>query len=1093
MKQPALRILILAFDSDGVTALKNLIASSGKGRGMPAWAVEHIIINESRPELPAIQNSDCILLVDHHTPADIPKSFSGSRMSAVLSSARRQNPVAPILLFDCLSSPHLRAEAMLLGASHCMSLNELDPASLIAAIDFSYERRFMEAELRSRLSFDKLITKLSMQFINCTPDQIRREVDRALQLLGGHIGASRSFIFLRHENGAVTEEFEWCAPGIPSAANPQLLLQFDELGWIAERLSSAGVLIVADKSSLPPEARRLGLLMEERGVASLALFALRSRSDMLGALGFSVIVPRKTWHAETVRLLTIAAEILANALQQHQVQRELRRSELRYRTVVQGLGEGILLCDTEDRILQVNDRLAEITGYSVDELVGSTASSLLLPQGEEHLLRERTAQRLKGVSERYEIRLQRKDGTRFWAQINATPVYDDHGNISATLGAVTDVSGQIAAVEALRASEEKYRDLVETSSDLIWSVDLEGRITFINSACRAVYRREPEELIGMRFLDLVDPSCREKDLELFQAILEGKEIFQAETRHMRPDGSSIALSVNAIPLRGPERDIIGATGTASDITLRRTVEYELKSQREFLRQVVDLAPILILVKDHQCRFTLVNQAFAAQYGLTPEEIIGKLDTEIHPNKAEAQEFFEETKRVIETLEPLEVLERALTDPRTGEPRWHYTIRKPLILPDGRPPQVLTVATDITPRRKAEDEALRLEKQLLQAQKMEAIGQLAAGVAHDLNNALGAVVGHLQLLQLSPDLSPSVANSLEIALSGCERALSLIEQLLGFSRQGKYNLEHHSLRSLVDDTVAFLSKIIEKDIVIRFEGTAEDYSVHVDAGQIQQALTNLIINAKQAMPAGGTITFRFGTSDVPEPRTFNPKAKHTRFAVLSVCDTGPGISPSIADKVFEPFFTTKQSERGGGTGLGLAMVYGILQSHGGWVDIDPTYKGGACFRLFLPLQGDKITMVGDREPVNARALESSSGNILVIDDEPILVDLTRRFLEIAGISSVGFTSGEEAVRWYETNHSSIDLVVLDMKMAKMDGPTCFAALRAINPKVRVAILSGYVQDESAQQLLASGALRFFQKPLKYPELVRWITSELTKSN
>lgn len=1092
MGQTSLRILILASDSASVTGLRELLAQGLRERGKDAWTIEHMVINEARPELPAIQNSDCILLVDHGASLDTRKSFSDSRISAVLASTRRQNPVAPILLIDHLSTPHLRAEAMLQGASHCLGLNGLDAATLISSIEFSYERRYMEAELRSRLAFDKLITKLSMQFINCTPDEIRQEVGRALQLLGGHIGASRSFIFLRHDDGAIVEEFEWCAPGISPMADSRVSLRFDEFGWVADRLNAAGVLIVSDKNVLPPEANRLATLMEDRGVASLALFALQSRGGLIGALGFSVIVPRNTWHAETVRLLTIAAEILASALQQHRVQRELFRSELRYRTVVQGLGEGILLCDLEDRILQVNDRLAEITGYSVDELVGSTASSLLLPAGEEHLLRERTAQRLKGVAERYEIRLQRKDGSRFWAQINATPVYDDHGKITATLGAVTDVSGQIAAVEALRASEEKYRDLVETSSDLIWSVDLEGRITFINSACRAVYRREPEELIGMRFIDLVDPVCREKDLDLFQDILEGKEIFQAETRHVRADGSSISLSVNAIPLRGPDRRIVGATGTASDITLRREVEHELKSQREFLRQVVDLAPILILVKDHQCRFTLVNQAFAAQYGLTPEEIIGKLDTDIHPIKAEATEFFEETKRVIETLEPLEVLERALTDPRTGEPRWHYTIRKPLILPDGRPPQVLTVATDITPRRKAEDEALRLEKQLLQAQKMEAIGQLAAGVAHDLNNALGAVVGHLQLLQLSPDLSPSVSNSLEIALSGCERALSLIEQLLGFSRQGKYNLEYHSLRALVDDTVAFLSKIIEKHIDIRFEGISADPSVYVDAGQIQQALTNLIINAKQAMPSGGVITFRFSTAEVTEPRTYNPKAKGTRFAVLSVCDTGPGISPGIADKVFEPFFTTKQSERGGGTGLGLAMVYGILQSHGGWVDIDQSYKGGACFRLFLPLQGDQAIMVGDQESARTRAPEASSGNILVIDDEPILVDLTRRFLEIAGISSVGFTSAEEAVRWYQDNHASIDLVVLDMKMAKMDGPTCFAALRAINPKVRVAILSGYVQDEAAQQLLSSGALRFFQKPLKYPELVRWITSELNKS-
>ncbi len=1076
------RVLILAHDGDTAEKVSNALRSFCRQpptiTTQPLSPVTHESLRSWGAQLIVV--IDDPMAAVPWCPVAIP----------VLESLRSADLLTPIVFISHQESADAQAQALLAGASDCLFDSEVSPSTLECAIQRSFARREVDVKLRERLVFDKLITKLSMQFIHRTPDEVRGEVTSALSVIGRHIQASRSFIFLHNDDGSATQEYEWCAEGVPALKDHREPISLLSLKWVTDTLSSMGAILVSDSSPLPPEAVALSTIIQESGVKGLALFPLESRGTLIGSVGFSTLSARALWSPETVRLLKITANILGAALQQRKVQRALHLSELRYRTVVQGLGEGILLCDPSDRILQVNDRMGEITGYSSAELIGQVADEFLLPPGDAHLLREHTAKRLQGENERYEIRLKRKDGSQFWAQINATPVYED-GKIIATLGAVTDVSAQKESSEALRASEEKYRDLVETSSDLIWSVDLSGRITFVNSACRAVYRCEPQELIGKLFTDLVDPTCREKDMELFRAVLGGKEVIQAETKHLRPDGSTISLSINAIPLRGPEQEIVGATGTASDITRRREVEDELRAQEEFLRQVVDLAPNLILVKDSNFRFTLVNQAFASQYGLTPAEIVGKTDADIHPNKKEAATFVEECKYVLSSLQSCETLECPITDPQTGEIRWHYTIRKPLVLPDGRPPQVLTVATDITLRRKAEMEALRLEKQLLQAQKMEAIGQLAAGVAHDLNNALGAVVGHLQLLQLSRDLSPSIANSLEIALGGCERALSLIEQLLGFSRQGKYNLQTHSLRKLVDDTVSFLSKVIEKDIEIRFEGDGRDYMVQVDAGQLQQALTNLIINAKQAMPKGGTITFSFEKRNIPDPSAFNAKAVDKQYVLLSVSDSGSGIDPLIAHKIFEPFFTTKQAPRGGGTGLGLAMVYGILQSHGGWVDIDSSYEEGACFRMFLPLRSNEGTNMNQSSGDRNAPISPSSGTVLVVDDEPILVDLTRRFLEIAGIASVGFTSPEEAVVWYRDNHSTIDLVVLDMKMAKMDGPACFAALREINPKARVAILSGYVQDEAAQQLLSNGALRFFQKPLKYPELVRWITVELSE--
>ncbi|MEI2763975.1 MAG: PAS domain S-box protein [Methanothrix soehngenii] len=613
------------------------------------------------------------------------------------------------------------------------------------------------------------------------------------------------------------------------------------------------------------------------------------------------------WQPNIVRLLKIAGEILANALEQQRVQVALKESELRYRSVVDALGEGIIYSDPDDVILHINSRFCELTGYSASEMLGKKALASS-PQEEWNKLRDRTRKRLQGIAEQYEIQLMRRDGTRFWARINATPVRDMSGTIVATLGAITDISERKRAIEALRSSEKKYRDLVETSSDLIWSVGLDGTVTFVNSACRSMYGYEPEEMLGIPFWKFVDESVSEKDRALFHSILTGRQIFQAETRHRRKDGSLISLSINAIPVRGEDGEIIGATGTASDISERKHVEEELRSQREFLRQVIDAVPSYIFVKDSSMRFSLVNEAFASAYQKRPEEILGKSDHDIHPSASDADAFVADCKEVLRSMKPKLVLEDAITNPLTKSVQWHYTIRTPLILPDGSPPQVLTVATDITERKRAEEEALRLEKQLLQAQKMEAIGQLAAGVAHDLNNALGAVVGHLQLLQMSQDLSTSIRNSLDIALGGCERALSLIEQLLGFSRQGRYNLASVSLRDMASETLAFLSKVIDKGIEIRIVGIEENLHVHADAAQIQQAITNLIINAKQAMPRGGALTLAFDHVHVPYPESRNPRALPGHYGVLRVSDTGSGINPSIIDKIFRATPSPQRAQR-----------------------------------------------------------------------------------------------------------------------------------------------------------------------------------------
>jgi PAS domain S-box-containing protein len=372
----------------------------------------------------------------------------------------------------------------------------------------------------------------------------------------------------------------------------------------------------------------------------------------------------------------------------------------------------------------------------------------------------------------------------------------------------------------------------------------------------------------------------------------------------------------------------------------------------------------------------------------------------------------------------------------------------------------------------------LQKQLLQAQKMEAIGQLAAGVAHDLNNALGAVVGHLELLNVAARLEPEWRHSVKTALKGCERASSLIDQLLGFSRKGKYNLQISDLRKIIDETLAFLIRVIDKRILIEIKELVSGLTVQVDQAQVQQALTNIILNAAQAMPEGGKIRINISAEKFADASQFNENSIAGDYAVISVKDTGQGIRSENLEKIFEPFFTTKA--QGSGSGLGLSMVYGIMQHHGGWVTVDSEQGKGSRFSLYFPCVHTSVPREQLLDPT-LRA-EKLTGSILLIDDEQMLVDLGVRFLERAGFAPFGFSSASEGMAWFEEHTEQIALAIIDMKMPEIDGKKCFEQLRKTKPNLPIIIMSGYASDEDTQRLLATGDVVFFQKPLKYADLV-----------
>ena len=374
----------------------------------------------------------------------------------------------------------------------------------------------------------------------------------------------------------------------------------------------------------------------------------------------------------------------------------------------------------------------------------------------------------------------------------------------------------------------------------------------------------------------------------------------------------------------------------------------------------------------------------------------------------------------------------------------------------------------------------LEQQLAQAQKMESLGQLAGGIAHDFNNLLTGILGYTSLLRMRVADDPVAMRYVATVEESGERAKELTSQLLGFARRGRYESRVMRLETAVAATLRLLDRLIGPSITIITELADGLPAVEVDLGQIQQVIMNLCINARDAMPHGGEL--RLKTYLAPARLVARPEDPPTDvewFVSLDVTDTGMGIPDAIAQRIFEPFFTTKP--KGQGTGLGLSLVYGVVENHGGRLKVESTLGVGTTFRVHLPASERLPEEVGESPAPIAGA--RASERVLVVDDDEVVRRLAKEILEAAGYQVVLASGGEEAVRRYRESSDGFQLVVLDIIMPEMNGRQVYDALREIDPEVRVLAASGFSQDSWPAHMLEAGACQFIRKPFDAPQLLR----------
>ncbi len=395
--------------------------------------------------------------------------------------------------------------------------------------------------------------------------------------------------------------------------------------------------------------------------------------------------------------------------------------------------------------------------------------------------------------------------------------------------------------------------------------------------------------------------------------------------------------------------------------------------------------------------------------------------------------------------------------------------------------IFVVARDIT-------ESKRVQEQIQERERLAAVGQLAAGIAHDFNNILTGIVGYAQLLQMDANVAEFIKDDLKQVEAGGHRAANLIRQILDFSRKSIIQRQSLDLVSFLKETIKFLERTIPESIHITLEMTPGEYLVSADPTQINQVLTNLAVNAKDAMPEGGELKFRLSTFTLaPDERPPLPEIPPGEWIVLSVLDTGSGIPPEIKEHIFEPFATTKNP--GEGTGLGLAQVHGIVKQHDGFIDVESSAEEGTTFIIYLPaLYVEKETP--EEEEGSEELLLGQGETILVVEDESSVLATIRDMLEQAGYRVLTATNGQEGVGMYDRHKNEIALVLADMVMPVMGGVELFHVLKAQNPDVKVVVISGYPLGEEAEEFLSQGIVGWMQKPVDFSKLVRMVHETLT---
>ncbi len=749
------------------------------------------------------------------------------------------------------------------------------------------------------------------------------------------------------------------------------------------------------------------------------------------------------------------------------------------RTLIDNMPDRIYAKDTESRFIICNKALATRMGMSnPDEIVGKSDFDLV-----PHELAERFRADELAIIQSGQPLINREEpmdsitGTTRWNLATKVPLRDNQGNIIGIVGMGREITERKRAEQALQESEKRFKEMYDDAPVGYHELDAEGRLTRVNRTELQMLGYTEEEMIGQYIWNFVtdEESSKQRVLNKLSGSLSQR--LESERFFLRKDHTRIPVLTEDRLLRDAHGKIVGIRTIIQNLTERKQAEEAQKESEERYQRLIEFSPDAIGVYSND-KFMYVNPAAIKLLGAKDaSELIGRpfLDV-VHPDYKEI--VHQQITAAMEKGKALSSMEEKFLR-LDGESIDVELTSLPFVV--GGKPAIQIVVKDITEQK-------RLRQELLQSQKMQSIGTLAGGIAHDFNNILNIILGYMTLLPKykSDDLkfSESTAAISQTVLRGA----ALVRQIMTFARKTDVSVEPINLIDLVHELVTMLKQTFPKIISFKEDVSKDIPCIHADHTQVHQAILNLCVNARDAMPNGGTITIKVEQQLKEQVIEQIPAANEDSYVCISVVDTGEGMDEATRLRVFDPFFTTKPL--GKGTGMGLSVVYGAIQAHHGYVHVESELGRGTTFRLYFPAQPISEWTEDSQQPIESFEIGGTE-TILLVEDEEYLLDLVHLMLESKGYKVHCAKDGVEALELYKLHKREIDLVFSDMGLPGLTGIDEFGKLKEINPNVKVIFASGSFEPGIKLELLKAGVKGFIQKPYMTDEILQILRKVLNE--
>ncbi len=770
----------------------------------------------------------------------------------------------------------------------------------------------------------------------------------------------------------------------------------------------------------------------------------------------------------------------------------LRESEEKFHVLAESSPTGILL-HQDGQYIYANRAAEIIFDRPPGGMLGGSYLDFIHPDYRE-LIRETSRgwrRRDKG-DEHLEVKFITNGGADKWVELTRASTLI--GGREAGIISVFDITESMRSKEILEESEKRFRLITEKMTDIVWIADMGLRTLYVTPSILKVLGFTPEE----RMRQAVEEQLAPESLAFGMSALARELAFEEEgsrdpdrkatllLEYYRKDGSTIWMETVISGLRDEQGALTGLLGVSRDVTENKLYQDALRASRELYTQLVNTIPDIIAQVDMEGTILFMNEYALELSGYAEEEIVGKsVLAFIDPDDRER------------ILESITLVLRGETRP-SNEFRFimkdgrkiDFEVNAGVLRgEDGAPTGLVSVCRDITERKRLEEERVKLEQQLFQSQKMDAIGQLAGGVAHDFNNMLSIIIGNADMAMCGLDSPETVFNSLEAILKAGKRSAELTGKLLAFARKQTVSPRVVNLNDLIDPMLKMLRRLIDESITLSWTPTPELWNVRIDPSQLDQVLINLAVNARDAMLGrGGEITIATRNTVVGDDCCADrPECDPGEYIALAVRDNGCGIDKDLIASIFEPFFTTKHAGRG--TGLGLATVYGIVKQNDGFITVESEPGRGTSFEIYLPrVIAEKHEAADD---ASARKLRRGTETVLIVEDDGAILQLGRNMLEMLGYRVLSAGRADEALALAEEHGDAIDLLLTDVIMPEMNGRELRERIAETRPGLRCLYMSGYTADVIAGHGMLDEGTEFIPKPFSLQELAARVREVLDR--